>query len=198
MSLQSLKKAEMSLMLDIQEQFGEVTDEQSEALDHISKSIEEKTQTYISMLQNKRIDNEIQILKDEIEDRKNAIKKWEAFQEYAERTLHAMAKDQGGYLEIAGDNGERIGYVNPGVSVTRSVNPDKLNEMDGKYITTLTPQGYIELTNLFKKFFLTDKHLLKVQHIANVSDLSSDHPALDVKVRNTVNFTKKMPKGVTT
>ncbi len=109
-SLPQLRSEEYEIMRELSLQQGEFTDEQVEKWNDLKEKIYAKTNAYISIVsRGGLIDQDIQKVKDYIDDAKAYVKKLDEQKEFMERVLNEIAV-QRGYIEF--QNGAKM-YVKP-------------------------------------------------------------------------------------
>jgi hypothetical protein len=179
MSIKNLMKQERQILSDIDDCFGEITDDQSELLDKIKVDIALSVDTYIDLLKNKVIDSEIKLIDDRIDELKKLKENRKKAIAFIEEELHSII---GKYYEINND-GIVEGYLVPTYSsrterIEESLVPPEL----GRYEIALK---YDEIQN-YDKDRLSRKIL--------VADLPEGHPAIIKKITPKVAFRVRKPK----
>ena len=193
-SLPQLRSEEYEIMRELSLQMGEFTDEQVEKWNDLKEKIHAKTNAYISIVsRGGLIDQDIQKVKDYIDDAKAYIKKLDEQKEFMERVLNEIAV-QRGYIEF--QNGAKM-YVKPYFKKHREVNMELVPDIIGSFtLPKLSADEYWSMVDVIRTSNPTfaNKITENSKHTANLSDLPEDHSAIKTHLIPSIKIVKTKPK----
>lgn len=188
-SLLKLDAERERMLLDLEENFGEIGEEEYDKLTQIENQIKAKADYYLTAISDKRYKNKIDELKSRKKEIDNAIKKLEQLEAFMQQQLHSFITENGGIIPFDKD-GVRL-YAKPNTSYRTEVDTSKLDKEERTY--------KIAISKLPEEDFLKLQHDLELEYNSpfytfdlnvGVKDLPENHPAL-IKIETpTIKITK--------
>lgn len=178
---------------EILDNYGEISDEQSELLTQLNNQIEADRDNAFRFLQSKRPKEIKEQIKTRIDDMKKEIEKLERIEGAIENALNRFLQDKD-YWEVKDEAGNTEFYVKKDMKIRRSVNSELIPEdlITEKIEFTLTKAESENFRELLKENGYTDYKLDTVY--PTVTQLPEEHPAIVKHITPKIKFVKNKPK----
>jgi hypothetical protein len=134
-SLLKLDAERERLLLDLEENFGEVTETDYEKLTELERTIQAKAEYYLTAISDKRYEKKITELKDRKKYIDEAIKKLESLESFIKQQLHSFITDNGGIIPFDKD-GIRL-YAKPDTNYRTEIDLSLLEPSEALYKMSL-------------------------------------------------------------
>lgn len=187
-SLLKLEAERERLLLDLEEAFGETTTDDYDKLVELERTIQAKTEYYLTAIKDKRYVNKVEELKSRKKEIDKAIKQLESLESFIKQQLHSFISENGGIIPFESD-GVRL-YAKPDTNYTTEIVTSQLEPSERTYKVTckkvsekdfLTLQSFLEHDTDCDYTFDLD---------VGVKDLDANHKALVKTVTPTIKITK--------
>lgn len=188
-SLLKLEAEKEKMLLDLEENFGEIGEEEYDKLTQIENQIKAKADYYLTAISDKRYKNKIDELKSRKKEIDNAIKKLEQLEAFMQQQLHSFITENGGIIPFDKD-GVRL-YAKPNTSYRTEVDTSKLDKEERTYkivISKLPEEDFLKLQHDLELEYNSPTYTFDLN--VQVKDLPENHPAL-IKIETpTIKITK--------
>jgi len=178
-SLGQIVQQEHEILSEIANNLGEISDSQEVALIKLHTDIMQKTEAYVNVLKNKRIETEIELLKSKKDELDSMVKQLESTKYHIRYQLHQLANENGGTFDT------EFFTIAPDFNIKRSVDMSKVEDKDKIFIFEIPGEDLFanEAFAGLERYLKSEKCL--------VTSLPEEHPAIQSQITPTIKITKR-------